>query len=281
MQAAELFTFATDWLTANVSSMVIALIVFIVGWTAAKFVSHWIRNNLSKARGVDKTVAPVLAQVARYAILIFTLMAALAQLGVQTTSMLAVLGAAGLAVALGLQGVLTNIAAGLMIIGLRPMSVGDFVSGQGGSGTVTEIGLFGTRLRTADGLYVFVPNSQIWGSAITNYSRNTKRRFDLKVGISYDSDMAKARTAMLKLAKADKRVLSNPDPIVYVDELGDSAVVMLLRIWVKTSDYWDVRFELIEKTKLAFDKAGIEIPYNKLDVNLLNALPEPEEVTTK
>lgn len=281
MQAAELFTFATDWLAANVSSMVIALIVFIVGWTAAKFVSHWIRNNLSKARGVDKTVAPVLAQVARYAILIFTLMAALAQLGVQTTSMLAVLGAAGLAIALGLQGVLTNIAAGLMIIGLRPMSVGDFVSGQGGSGTVTEIGLFGTRLQTADGLYVFVPNSQIWGSAITNYSRNTKRRFDLKVGISYDSDMAKARTAMLKLAKADKRVMSNPDPIVYIDELGDSAVVMLLRIWVKTSDYWDVRFELIEKTKLAFDKAGIEIPYNKLDVNLLNALPEPEEVSTK
>lgn len=281
MQAAEMFTFATDWLVINVSSIVIALIIFIVGWTAAKFVSFWIRNNLSKARGVDKTVAPILAQIARYAILIFALMAALAQLGVQTTSMLAVLGAAGLAVALGLQGVLTNIAAGLMIIGLRPMSVGDYIEGQGAAGTVTEIGLFGTRLRTPDGLYVFVPNSQVWGAAIINYSRNTKRRFDLKVGIGYDADLAKARVAMLKLAKADKRVLANPAPIVHVDELGDSAVVMLLRIWVKTSDYWDVRFELIEKTKLAFDKAGVEIPYNKLDVTLLNAAAEPEKTITK
>lgn len=271
MQAAELFSFATEWLVTNVSSMVTALIITIVGWFAARYVSRWIRGNLSKARGIDKTIAPILAQVARYAILIFAIMLALAQIGVETNSMLAVLGAAGLAVALGLQGTLSNIAAGLMIIGLRPMSIGDYIQCDGASGTVTEIGLFGTRLRTADGLYTFVPNSQVWGSAVINYSRLSRRRFDLKVGIAYDADIAKARKALMKIANADKRILPDPTPVVYVDELGDSAVTMLLRVWVPTPDYWDVRFEFIEKAKLAFDKDGIEIPYNKLDVNLLTS----------
>lgn len=269
MQAAELFSFATEWLIVNVSSLVTALVIVLAGWAGARFVSRSIKKHLPNARGIDKTIAPVLAQVARYAILIFAFMLALAQLGVQTTSMLAVLGAAGLAVALALQGTLSNIAAGLMLIGLRPMSIGEYIDGSGIAGTVTEIGLFGTRLRTPDGLYVFVPNSQLWSAAIVNYNRLPRRRFDLKVGIAYDADIAKARKAMMKIATADKRILPDPTPVVYVDELGDSAVTMLLRVWVPTVDYWDVRFEFIEKAKLAFDKDGIEIPYNKLDVNIL------------
>lgn len=271
MQAAELYSVSSEWLINNVASLATAIIILVVGWTAARFVAGMVTNLLPNARGVDKTIAPLLAQSARYGILIFTVVIALSQLGVQTTSVLAVLGAAGLAIALALQGTLSNVASGVMLIWLRPVSTGEYIDGQGVAGTVVEIGLFGTRLRTADGVYVFVPNSQLWNSAITNYSRETRRRIDLRVGIAYDADIAAARKAMMKIATSDKRVLPDPAPVVYVETLGDSAVTMLLRLWVPTSDYWDALFQFTEEAKLAFDKAGIEIPYNKLDINVVQA----------
>jgi len=270
MQVAELVSVSSEWLISNTLSFATAIIILVVGWMAARFVSKSIRKYLPNSRGVDKTIAPILAQIARYGILIVAIVIALSQLGVQTASMLAVLGAAGLAIALALQGTLSNIAAGVMLIWLRPMSIGEYIDGNNVSGTVTEIGLFGTRLRTAKGIYVFVPNSQIWNSAVTNYSREPRRRVDIKVGIAYDADIAIVRKALMKVATGDKRVLPDPAPVVHVDSLGDSAVVMLLRLWVSTPDYWDVVYAFNEQVKISLDKAGIEIPYNKYDVNLLS-----------
>lgn len=274
MQAAELFNFASEWLFENVPSLVSALVIVVIGWTVAGFISRTIKKHLPDTHAIDNTIAPVLAQVSRYGILIVAFMLALGQLGVQTNSMLAVLGAAGLAIALGLQSILSNIAAGLMIIGLRPMSVGDYIEGDGAAGTVTEIGLFGTRLRSANGIYLFVPNSQIWGAAISNYSLESRRRLDIRIGIAYDADIKIAREALLKVANSDTRVLSDPQAVVHVDSLGDSAITILLRVWVPTVDYWSTRFDFNEQTKLALDAVNIEIPYNKLDVNLIST-PTP------
>lgn len=278
MQAAEIFSVSSEWLIDNTMSLAVAIIILAVGWLAARFVSRSISGLLPKARGVDPTVAPILSQVARYAILIVSIVLALTQMGVQTASVLAVLGAAGLAIALALQGTLSNIAAGVMLIWLRPLAVGEYIDGKGLAGTVVEIGLFGTRLRTFDGIYLFVPNSQLWDSAIKNYSREPRRRLDLKIGISYGSDILQARKVLMDMVNADQRVLSDPAPIVYVENLGDSAVVMLTRLWVPTPDYWDVLFAFTEQGKLGLDKAGIEIPYNKVDVNILST---PKEETTK
>ena len=198
-----------------------------------------------------------------------------ARWGVQTTSILAVLGAAGLAIALALQGTLSNIAAGVMLIWLRPIATGEYIDTDAASGTVMEIGLFATRLKSADGVYVFAPNSTIWNTRITNYTREKTRRLDLKVGIGYGDDMSAARDIMLAMAKADGRVKADPEPVVYVSNLGDSAVEMMLRIWVPTPDYWAVLFEFTEQAKRDFDAAGISIPFNQIDVHLPGDAPAP------
>jgi len=279
MQAGELFSVSSEWMLNNAMAVISAIIVVIIGWIAAGFAARAISNFLPNSRGIDKTVAPLLSQVARYGVLVIAIVVAASQLGVQTASILAVLGAAGLAIALALQGTLSNIAAGVMLIWLRPMSIGEYIDGKGIAGTVVEIGLFATRLRTADGVFVMAPNSQLWDAAITNYSREPRRRLDVRVGISYDADIAKARKTLMKIANGDKRVLPDPGPAVYVENLGDSAVTMLLRCWVPTPDYWDTLFEFTEKAKLGLDKDGIEIPYNKLDINLVaaNAVPVKNE----
>lgn len=279
MHAAELFSLVTNWLLSNVWTLVSAFVITIIGLIAAKLVSDLIRKRLSRKHGFDQTVAPFLVEISRYAILIFTIMLALAQLGIETTTMLAVLGAVAVAIALGMRDILTNVASGLMIVILRPMSIGDYIQTTGAAGTITEIGLFATRMVSADGQYMFVPNSQIWKSAITNYNRQPRRRFDFKIGISYDADIGKARRALLKIAKADKRILTDPAAVVHVDELSDSAVTMLLRVWVPTNDYWDVRYAVIEKVKFAFDKDGIEIYRNRLNVSLLSNATTPLQQT--
>lgn len=270
MQFAEIYAVSTEWLLGNVFALTSAIITLIVGWLASRFLSKALRTFLPKTRTIDKTIAPVLSQTVRYGILIIASVVALSQLGVQTASILAVIGAAGLAIALALQGTLSNIAAGVMLIWLRPLSVGEYIDGGGVAGTVVELGLFGTRLQKPDGVYIFVPNSQLWNASITNYSREPKRRMDLKIGIAYDADIAIARKELMKISK-DERVLKDPAPIVYVETLGDSAVTVMLRLWVPTDDYWDCLFAFTEQAKLAFDAAGIEIPFNKLDINLVHA----------
>ncbi len=256
------------WLTTNAISILIGLIILIVGWTLAGFARRTVRGMLEGSSRIDKTIAPVVADVARYAILVVAIIMALAQMGVETTSILAVLGAAGLAIALALQGTLSNIAAGVMLIWLRPIAVGEYIDTGSVSGTVLEIGLFATRLKAADGVYVFAPNSTIWNTRITNYSREKTRRLDLTIGISYANDMQKARDVLMKMVADEKRVLADPAPAVHVATLGASSVDMLLRVWVPSAAYWEILYAFTERAKRDFDAAGLSIPFNQLDVHL-------------
>jgi small conductance mechanosensitive channel len=247
-------------------SLISAIIILIAGYVLAGWVSRAIRNKLQRIKRFDKTLTPVLSQIARYAVLVFTFVLVLAEFGIQTTSIIAVLGAATLAIGLALQGTLQNVAAGLMLLFLRPFKIGDFIETAAGTGTVDEIGMFVTEMRTAQGLYLSVPNSEIWASSITNFSKLPNRRIDLVVGISYDDDIDKARALILKLAKSRDGVLQEPEPIVNVTNLGDSSVDLELRAWTRRQDYWEARWGLIRDAKYALDKAGISIPYPHMQV---------------
>lgn len=242
-------------------SLVSAIAILIAGFILAGWVSRTITSRLDRIKRFDKTLIPILSQIVRYAILVFTFILVLAEFGIQTTSIIAVLGAAGLAIGLALQGTLQNVAAGLMLLFIRPFKVGDYIETGAGTGTVDEIGLFLTILHTPQGLCVAVPNSSIWSDSITNYSVRPRRRIDLLVGISYDDDIDKARKLILGLAKKEERIVDDPEPIVVVKNLGDSSVDLELRAWTRRQDYWDVRFGLTRDVKYALDKAGISIPY--------------------
>ena len=247
-------------------SLVSAIGILIAGFFLAGWASRAIRRRLEKLKRFDQTLIPVLSQIARYVILVFTLVLVLSEFGIQTASIIAVLGAAGLAIGLALQGTLQNVAAGLMLLFLRPFKVGDFIETGAGSGTVQEIGMFMTRMRTSQGLFVAVPNSKIWSGSITNYSKLPTRRIDLVVGISYDDDIDKARALILKLAKGKEGVLEEPAPVVNVTNLGDSSVDLELRAWTRRQDYWEARWGLTRDIKYALDKAGISIPYPHVQV---------------
>jgi len=243
------------------TSLLMAILILIVGALLARWISRLVRNRLEKVERFDQTLTPILAQIARYAVLVITLIAVLAEFGIQTTSIIAVLGAAGLAVGLALQGTLQNVSAGMMLLMLRPFQRGDYVETGAGSGTVDEIGLFMTRMLTPQGIYVAAPNSKIWSDTITNYSKMPNRRLDLLVGVAYDSDIDKAANILLALARHDKRILTDPEPIVVTKALGDSSVDLELRAWIPIGDFWDVNFQMTRNVKIAFDRAGIEIPY--------------------
>jgi len=258
---------ALDGLAQYGPAVLSAAIVMIVGWFLSKWLSRLVIQAMPARRAFDDTIRPLTAQIVRYGILIFAIVIALGELGVQTTSILAVLGAAGLAIALALQETLRNLAAGIMLIWLRPLKAGEYIDAEGAAGTVMEIGIFATRLRSAEGIYVFVPNDKIWGANITNYSRDPSRRFDFIVGIAYQADIARAREILLDIAHQDTRILKDPEPVVYVDNLGDSSVNVMLRVWIGTNDYWDVRLNISEKAKLGFDQAGIEIPFPQVTLN--------------
>jgi len=245
------------------------LLILVVGYIAARWASAGFYNILSKNRNFDPTLLPVASASLRYTILVFVLVAALAQLGVETTSVLAVLGAAGLAIGLALQGTLSNIAAGLMLLWLRPFGVGDYIEAGSVAGTVREVGLFATMLDSYDGLYRFVPNSELWNTPLINYTRNPSRMTDLEIGIGYGSDIEKARQIMLGLAASDDRVAQDPAPNVFVNALGDSAVVLRYRVWISTVDYWATQRYLIEEAKRRLDSAGIEIPFPQRVVHMI------------
>ena len=238
-----------------------ALVILIIGWTVAGWVRRSLRRALTRLPAADATVSVVLSNLARYLILVLILVAVLAQFGVHTASILAILGTAGLAVGLALQGTLTNIAAGMMILFLRPFKVGDYIDADGIAGTVDEIGLFTTELTTYDGVYRSVPNNQIWSRAILNYSRLPTRRLDLPVGIAYNDDIGRAMAAMGALLEGDERVLGDPAPQVMVTELADSAVNLNLRCWTNSSDYWALKFELTHQIKERIEAAGCSIPF--------------------
>jgi small conductance mechanosensitive channel len=217
---------------------------------------------------MDITLRRFVANLARMLLMLFVIIAAIHQLGIQTASLIALLGAAGLAVGLALQGSLSNFAAGVLIVLFRPYKVGDWIEGGGVSGAVEEVQILTTVLKTGDNKRVIIPNSQIMGTTITNYSANETRRVDLVVGVSYGDDLDKVRTELEGLVAADERILKDPTVTIAVSELADSSVNFVLRPWVKTADYWGVYFDLTEAIKKRFDEVGISIPFPQRDVHI-------------
>lgn len=249
-------------------SVIGAVLLLIIGFIVAGQVRKLVYSAIMKTKHGDQTLAGFISRAARYAVLALVIVMVLSQFGVQTASIIAALGAAGLAIGLALQGTLQNVASGLVLMFLRPFKVGDYIESNGVSGVIQEIGLFATELKTLDGLYVLAPNSEVWGTPITNFSREKTRRFDLSIGIGYDDDIDKAMKVMLQVASKEGRILSNPEPFLFVDSLGDSAVGVTCRVWINTSDWWATTRDLTKNAKQAFDKAGISIPFPQRDVHM-------------
>ena len=245
-----------------------AVLLLIAGWMVAGWVQKHTARMLGAVERVDATLLSFVTQLVRYSILILVMVAVLAQFGVQTTSIIAVLGAAGLAVGLALQGTLANIAAGVLLLFLRPFKIGEYIDAGGVAGTVREIGLFATEFESYDGIFVMVPNSQLASAAITNYSRLPTRRLDLVIGISYGDNMNQAMTVLNDLLVHDDRILKEPAHQVMVKELAASSVNLNLRCWTKRQDYWSLLFDLTKQAKERLDKHGISIPFPQRDVHL-------------
>lgn len=258
-----------------------ALAILIVGLIVAGWARRGVLRVLNRASRVDETLKPVIASIVRYGILVFVLIAVLAQFGVQTTSIITLLGATGLALGLALQGTLQNISAGIMLLFLRPFRVGDYIDAEGLSGTVEEIGLFTTHMRTYLGIYLEVPNAKIWNRAILNYSRVTERRLDVVVGISYGDNIDNAQAVLLELMTSGSRVNTEPAPQVLLTELSDSSVILDLRCWVAADDYWDLLFDHNKAVKQRLDTEGITIPFPQRDVNLFEEKTSNPTVTTR
>ena len=244
-----------------------AIVVLVVGWWIAKLLTGLMRRMMTRAN-VDDTLTSFLCNIVYLGLMALVVITALSQVGVNTTSFAAVIAAAGLAVGFALQGSLGNFAAGVMLIGFRPFKAGDFVEAGGVSGIVEEIQVFATRIRTGDNKEVTVPNGQITGGSIVNYSAKDTRRIDLTFGIGYDDDIAKAKNVIQGVLDSDERVLAEPAPTVAVVELADSSVNIAVRPWVKTGDYWPVYCDVVECIKIEFDRANISIPYPQRDVHL-------------
>ena len=247
-------------------SLIAAILTFVIGkWLAGK-ITKYTKKLMEKAK-IDKTLVEFGSNVIYFTLLLMVILASLSALGINTTSFIAVFGAASIAVGLALQGSLSNVGAAVIIILFRPFKVGDFIDAGGASGTVEEINLFSTVLAPLDNRTIIVPNSSIVGGNITNFSNKENRRVDHVFGIGYGDDLRVAKDILMDILVSDERVLKEPAPFVAVSELGDSSVNITTRAWVNSADFWDVHFEQIEKVKLAFDEKGISIPFPQMDVH--------------
>jgi small conductance mechanosensitive channel len=246
--------------------VLVALVILYLGRWLSKSLTRMLEKTLIH-RKVDRAVVSFLSGIIQAAIMVATILIALSQVGIQTASFIAILGAAGLAIALALQGSLSNFASGVLIILFRPFRAGDFVDTAGVSGVVEKIEIFQTVLKSPDNKRIIVPNSQITGSAIVNFSAEKTRRVDLTVGISYDSDLKKAKQLLEQIIKADGRILAEPAAVIAVGALADSSVNILIRPWVNAADYWPVYWDTLEKIKLSFDEHQIVIPFPQMDVH--------------
>ncbi len=256
-------TFAIPWGI----NILLALATFFVGRLVASILLKIVKKLLTKSK-MDAILINFVVSILHAALLLFIVIAAMDQLGVDTTSLIALLGAAGLAVGLAMQNSLQNFAAGVMLIIFRPFRTGDFVEAGGTSGVVETISIFSTIMRTGDNREVIVPNGAIYNGTITNYSARETRRIDMVFGIGYGDDIRKAKQLLHEILSADERVLKEPEPLVAVGELADSSVNFNVRPWVRSGDYWSVKFDLTEQIKLAFDDNGISIPYPQMDLHL-------------
>jgi small conductance mechanosensitive channel len=249
--------------------LILATLVLLVGRIVTRLLVRFAGKLLRRAK-VDESLIRFLSSVLYVVLLMVVVIASLEQLGVQTTAAIAVLGAAGLAIGLALQGSLGNFASGVLLIVFKPYTVNDVVNLGGTIGTVLEVGVFNTVLLTGDNREIIIPNGAITSDKIENMTKQETRRIDMVFGIGYDDDLRKAKEILDGLVKADERILAEPAPVIVVGELADSSVNLLCRPWVKTPDYWAVLWDLTEKTKLAFDENGISIPFPQRDVHVHN-----------
>jgi small conductance mechanosensitive channel len=247
-----------------------AVVIFYVGKLLVRLLLKTISKIMHKQE-VDDTLESFILSLSRIILMLFVIIATVGALGIQTTSFIAVLGAAGLAIGLALQGSLSNFASGVLIVLFRPYKVGDFVEAAGISGVVVHVEILTTIFKTGDNKQVIVPNGQVLGSVITNYSAHDTRRVDMVIGVSYEDDLDKVRATLEELIAADDRVLAEPAHKIAVSELADSSVNFIVRPWVKSEDYWGVKFDMTEAIKKRFDAEGISFPYPQQDVHLYKA----------
>ncbi|MBN2321156.1 MAG: mechanosensitive ion channel [Acidobacteria bacterium] len=257
------------WNTVQTSgfNIIAAVVILIVGRILVGIIAGVIQRQMVKRKAED-TLTKFLVSLTRIGLMTFVVIAAIRQLGVETNSFVAIIGAAGLAVGFALQGTLANFAAGVMLIIFKPFKVGDYVEGGGSAGTVDAVQIFNTIFKTPDNKKVIIPNSKLTGDNITNYSAMEQRRIDMVFGIGYDDDIKKAKATLERIIGEDERILKDPAPTVAVSELGDSSINFVVRPWVKTADYWAVYFDVTEKVKLTFDAEGISIPFPQRDIHM-------------
>ncbi|MFT6106001.1 MAG: small conductance mechanosensitive channel [Rickettsiales bacterium] len=248
-------------------NIIAALAIFLIGKFIAKKIVNYLRKTLI-ARNVDETLAKFLSNVLYGLMITFVIITAIGQLGVETTSLAAVVAAAGLAIGFALQGSLSNVASGIMIIFFKPFKIGDWIEAAGISGSVEEVKIFTTKIKTADNKSIISPNSLITSGNITNYSANETRRVDMVFGCSYEDDIKKVKEVLTKIVENDERILKDPEPKIAVSELADSSINFVVRPWVKKEDYWAVKFDITEKVKLGFDQEKISMPYPQRDLHI-------------
>ena len=259
-----------DTVIGFILNTVLALAILIIGRFIARHVSTRVGSAVEKSND-DVTLGKFVASLTYVALMAFIIIAAMGQLGIETASLVAILAAAGLAIGLALQGSLANFASGVMLIIFRPLKVGDFVEAGGATGTVREIGIFTSILSSPDNKKIYVPNANLTGANIINYSAFGTRRIDLVAGVSYGDNLDLVKATLEQILAEDDRILTDPAPTIAVLELADSSVNFAVRPWVKEEDYWDVRFDTQEKIKQRFDEKGISIPFPQQDVHLINA----------
>jgi len=249
--------------------VIAAVAIFVVGRWIAKLIRRIVRRVMEKAE-VEPIIIGFVSSMAYIALLAFVVIAALGQLGIQTTSFIAILGAAGLAIGLALQGSLANFAAGFLMIIFRPFKVGDFIEGAGVAGVVQNIQIFTTTLNTPDNKTIIIPNAKLSGDNIINYSAQETRRVDMTVGVAYDADLAHVKNVLNDIIGKDERILADPEPQVAVAELADNSVNFVVRVWTRTANYWGVMFDTTETIKNRFDKEGIGIPFPQRDIHIVS-----------
>lgn len=262
----------TDMAVRQGLNMVLAIVILIAGW----WLSSWARRaaeRLFERGGVDVTARPMMGSIVLWVLRIVTVVLVLSQFGVQTASIIAILGAAGLAIGLALQGTLQNIAAGIMIVTLRPFRVGDYIDAEGTAGTVREIGLFMTELAMLDGVCLHVPNNKLWGSPIINYSANPTRRIDIEVGVHQHDDIVGAIAALRSMLNDHPQILDDPAPDVMVMRYAEGAIMLNVRCWVATTEFWPVRFELNRRVKEVVEQAGCSMPLPLRELRMVAATP--------
>ncbi|MGE4268632.1 MAG: mechanosensitive ion channel family protein [Deferribacterales bacterium] len=254
-------------LTTYAWQIAFAILILVIGRYAARYLSKFSVRLMEKGK-MDKTLSKFLSGIIYYVSMAVVIIASLNQLGIETTSIVAVLATAGLAVGLALKDSLSNFAAGVMIITFRPFVIDNFIEAGGTTGVVEQIGIFTTQLKTLDNKTIIVPNASIISNTITNYSAKDTRRVDLTIGVSYGSDIKLVKAILKEIVEADERVMKDPEPTIAVAELADNSVNFAYRLWVKSDDYWNVYFDTLENVKLKFDENRISIPFPQMDVHI-------------